>query len=203
MTRRRFVFWLGMGLFWVSRKLEAQSIDALAADMMRTTEPADQRRNPVRWIAAENSEWRWHRQETRLGGKWILTGVTTPVQKTSGQLYTGQKGYLNERLVPPTTLRHDPAPAAEPGATTADDGPPQADDTRRANGGRPPSQWLRSLYADEIRIWLRTIRVPPVGASGMTMWTHLTRDHFFDATKIEGLSIAEQGKLHSAAHFGY
>jgi hypothetical protein len=37
----------------------------------------------------------------------------------------------------------------------------------------------------------------------MTYWTHLTRDHFFDPEKIEGLTEAEQAKLHAAAHDGY
>ena len=69
--------------------------------------------------------------------------------------------------------------------------------------GRPPSKWLRSLHADEIKIWLKTIEVPEAGVSGMTYWEHLTRDHSFDPVKIEGLSIDEQAKLHAAAHFGY
>ena len=72
--------------------------------------------------------------------------------------------------------------------------------TRRARHGRPPSRWLRSLNADEIRIWLATIEVPEAGVSGMTFWEHLTRDHSFDAEKIEGLTIDEQAKLHAAAH---
>jgi hypothetical protein len=37
----------------------------------------------------------------------------------------------------------------------------------------------------------------------MTYWEHLTRDHLFDAAKIEGLDEPEQAKLHAAAHFGY
>jgi hypothetical protein len=81
------------------------------------------------------------------------------------------------------------------------DGKP--DEARRARDGRPPSKWLRSLSANEIRIWLRTIDVPEFGVSGMTYWTHLTRDHSFDPLKINGLTIEEQAKLHAAAHFGY
>jgi hypothetical protein len=75
--------------------------------------------------------------------------------------------------------------------------------TRRARHGRPPSKWLRSLNAEEIRIWLKTVKVPEAGVSGMTYWEHLTRDHAFDPKLIEGLEIAEQAKLHAAAHFGY
>ena len=75
--------------------------------------------------------------------------------------------------------------------------------SRRARHGRSPSKWLRSLRADEISIWLKTIDVPEAGVSGMTYWEHLTRDHSFDAEKIEGLTDEEQAKLHAAAHYGY
>jgi hypothetical protein len=78
-----------------------------------------------------------------------------------------------------------------------------ASHVRRARHGRPPSKWLRSLKADELRIWLKTIEVPEAGVEGMTYWEHLTRDHSFDPERIEGLTIDEQAKLHAAAHFGY
>ncbi len=74
---------------------------------------------------------------------------------------------------------------------------------RRARHGRPPSRWLRSLRADELRTWLKTIDVPEAGVEGMTYWEHLTRDHFFDPQRIAGLNKAEQARLHAAAHFGY
>ena len=64
-------------------------------------------------------------------------------------------------------------------------GKPDAE--RRAREGRPPSKWLRSLNADEIRIWLKMIDVPPVGVSGMTFETHLTRDHSFDLKNVQTL----------------
>jgi len=73
----------------------------------------------------------------------------------------------------------------------------------RARHGRPPSKWLRSLHADEIRIWLKTVRLPEAGVSGMSVWTHLTRDHQFAADHIKGLTDDEENKLHAAAHFGY
>ena len=79
----------------------------------------------------------------------------------------------------------------------------QPNSMRRARHGRPPSRWLRSLRADELRIWLKTIDVPEAGVSGMTFWEHLTRDHSFDADRIAGLSIDEQALLHAAAHYGY
>ena len=77
------------------------------------------------------------------------------------------------------------------------------DPERRARDGRPPSKWLRSLNADELRVWMKTIKVPEVGVDGMTFFTHLTRDHSFEEKRIQGLTVAEQAKLHAAAHFGY
>ena len=79
----------------------------------------------------------------------------------------------------------------------------QPNPTRRARHGRPPSRWLRSLHANELRIWLKKIDVPEAGVSGMTFWDHLTRDHMFDAKHIAGLTESEQAKLHAAAHYGY
>ena len=75
--------------------------------------------------------------------------------------------------------------------------------SRKNRHGRPPSTWLRSLDARELRIWMKTIEVPEVSVNRMTYWTHLTRDHSFDPLKIEGLTEDEQAKLHSAAHYGY
>ncbi len=74
---------------------------------------------------------------------------------------------------------------------------------RRAQDGRPPSEWLRSMDADELRDWLADIEVPEAGVAGMTFWTHLTRDHMFRPLLIKGLTEAEQAKLHAVAHFGY
>lgn len=94
---------------------------------------------------------------------------------------------------------HDPA-----GHDRAVDLDPQLPtDKNRARHGRPPSKWLRSLHADELRVWLRTVEVPEAGVSGMTVWMHLTRDHMFDAAHIKGLTETEQFKLHAAAHYGY
>jgi len=74
---------------------------------------------------------------------------------------------------------------------------------RRSQDGRPPSEWLRSMDADELRAWLANIEVPEAGVHGMTFWTHLTRDHMFQPLLIKGLTEGEQAKLHAAAHFGY
>ncbi|QEG00958.1 hypothetical protein Mal15_50340 [Stieleria maiorica] len=74
---------------------------------------------------------------------------------------------------------------------------------RRSRHGRPPSDWLLSLNADEIRIWLAKVEIQEAMVSGMTFWTHLTRDHSFDPDKIGGLTEAELAELHGAAHEGF
>ncbi|HEX3728113.1 MAG TPA: hypothetical protein VHV08_17800, partial [Pirellulales bacterium] len=159
---------------------------------------------PEHWTAAENNTWRWFEREHLIDGHWKPTGITAPINKQSGQPYTGHTGYLDESLVPAEIRRGEWSQSAEAANETAveeDSGRPSP--MRRARHGRPPSRWLRSLHADELRIWLKKIDVPEAGVSGMTFWDHLTRDHSFDPGRIVGLSIDEQAKLHAAAHFGY
>ncbi len=165
---------------------------------MKAAEPAA----PTHWRAANNAAWQWYERENLVGGRWMLTGITTPINRQTGEPYTDKKGYLDEGLVP-AEMRVWEANDSQETTTPAGAGEHQPDPTRRARHGRPPSKWLRSLHADELRIWLKTIDVPDAGVEGMTYWTHLTRDHFFDADKITGLSIGEQAKLHAAAHHGY
>jgi hypothetical protein len=204
-TRRRFAFWLGFGLFQLSEALGADGLDGLAAAAMKATEPTNQpdgKSVPEHWTLAENNDWRWFEREHLIDGRWKLTGITTPMHRRSGEKLT-REGYLDESLVPPA-MRHgevEVAEVPERGAVEEDAG--EASTSRRARHGRPPSRWLRSLKADELRIWLKTIDVPEAGVSGMTFWEHLTRDHYFSAARITGLSEDEQAKLHSAAHYGY
>ncbi len=206
MTRRRFAFWLGFGLFTLAEKLRMGSLDALAAATMRAAEPSPVGENslPVHWSAAENNTWRWYERETYVDGKWKLTGITTPIRKKTGQPYEGTKRYLDPNVVPASVQSVDNEVTAEEIADAkAKYGHRRPHASRVTRHGRPPSKWLRSLNADEIRIWLATIEVPEAGVEGMTYWEHLTRDHLFDAEKIEGLTIDEQAKLHAAAHYGY
>jgi hypothetical protein len=141
MQRRRFLFWVSLGVFQVGELLRLNALDRLAAA--------------------------------------VITSGDEPLPDGDG----------------------DEQPAVE---EEEDDGEPgQPDAKRRARDGRPPSKWLRSLKADELRIWLPTIEPPEAGVQGMTFWRHLTRDHSFDAEKIKGLTIPEQAKLHAAAHDGY
>lgn len=214
LTRRRFAFWVGLGIFTAGEKLNARTFDYLAALGMRLAptvpgtiqqpqqDPQSVQQSqqvPEHWLRAESSVWRWYERERLVAGKWVLTGRTTPVHKLTGKPVQGEAGYLDESLVPELVrVGRDLPPEQEQVST-----PGQVSVSRRARHGRPPSKWLRSLEADEIRTWLKTIEVPETGVSGMTFWTHLTRDHSFDPEKIEGLTEEEQAKLHSAAHYGY
>ncbi len=207
MRRRRFVFWLGFGLFNLAERLRADGLDELAAAMMRLSEsstPKTPRATPEHWTAAENNTWRWFERENLVDGHWKLTGVTTPIHQRTGEAYTGQTGYLDDKLVPDAVRRGDQPSQTDAAVDTAvEDDAGQPSTRRRSRHGRPPSRWLRSLRADELRIWLKTIDVPEAGVSGMTFWEHLTRDHFFDPDRITGLAVDEQAKLHAAAHYGY
>lgn len=164
------------------------------------------------WVATGNRSWRWYERETLTDGRWKVTGITTPVHRATGERYTGHVGYLDDNLVPAELRSSDGmgklhVVKKEPLDTSTDDDSEQShgkpDLRRRARHGRPPSKWLRSLNADELRVWLKTIDPPEAGVSGMTFFEHLTRDHSFEATRITGLTIDEQAKLHAAAHYGY
>lgn len=197
MNRRRFAFWIGLALFNLAEKLRATPLDAAAATLMTLTDavPAEPLSDEL-WEPNENRTWRWFERFTRRDGEWTRTGITRPVNKETGELHDGEGDYLDEGIVP----EHTKAAATRLRRKLAQ---AKVDPECQARDGRPPSEWLRSLNADEIRIWLRTIEVPEVGVGGMTFWTHLTRDHYFSAPRIDGLTVAEQAKLHSAAHYGY
>lgn len=206
MIRRRFVFWLGLGLFGLGEKLRAGGLDELAAALMRGSEPTASTPPSTgeHWTVAQNRTWRWYERESLVDGRWTPTGITTPIHKKTGQPYTGKTGYLDDNLVPAGMRLDHQEGTAEVATDTSDEHDPgQPAAARKARHGRPPSKWLRSLHADEIRIWLKTIDVPEAGVSGMTFWTHLTQDHSFDPDKIIGLTEEEQAKLHAAAHYGY
>jgi hypothetical protein len=212
MNRRRFVFWFSFGLFSLAEKLRIYGLDELAAATLRAMEAPSSGTSSaagIHWRAASNELWRWYERETLIDGEWRLSGITTPVNQETGELYTDQVGYLDESLIP-ESIRNSgelapPAEGTEPDADAPiiEFTPRRPHPMRQARHGRPPSKWLRSLNAEEMRIWLKTIDVPEADVSGMTFWEHLTRDHSFDPAKIEGLAEKEQAKLHAAAHFGY
>jgi len=224
MTRRRFTFWIGLGLFGLGERLGASELDALAASLMEEAdadppaptplgEPAPAEM-PVHWQTTHNRTWRWVQRENYVDGEWRLTGMTTPVRRDTGEPLEGVEGYLDELDVPETyrvayegltDANGDPlAPAGDEGVSTVDDAPgPDAAPHRRARHGRPPSRWLRTLKAPELAVWLATIDPPEAGVNGFTFEEHLTRDHGFEAERIEGLDEDQLAKLHAAAHHGY
>ena len=207
MNRRRFAFWLGFGLFSLADRLGLNSLDALAATLSEKSDDSQKSASSSKaehWAVESNKKWWWYERQNLVDGQWVTTGITTPIDKKTGELLTGKSGYLDPSVVPEEVRVAGWADASEAQADTSDQMPDgQPDPERRARHGRPPSKWLRSLHAEEIRIWLKTIDVPAAGVSGMTFWTHLTKDHSFDAEKIDGLTIDEQAQLHAAAHYGY
>jgi hypothetical protein len=216
MTRRRFAFWIGLGLFSMAEKLRVYGLDELAAATMRAAgdQPPAAPPLPVHWRAADNGVWRWFERETLINGTWTLSGITRPVEMETGEPAAGDgrtdaapaadSAYLDESLVP-ECMRPGHRRSIEKSldAVAEEFVAHQPDAELRVRHGRPPSKWLRSLYAEELRIWLMTIEVPEATVSGMTFWEHLTRDHAFEPLRIEGLTLNEQAKLHAAAHFGY
>lgn len=211
MTRRDFAFWFSFALFSLAEKLRIYGLDELAAATMRAAEPAAPSAAaalPTHWRAADNDTWQWYERETLIDGQWTLSGITTPLNRKTGERYLGQAGYLDHNLVPANMRRGyveaETRDATEPNDDFIAEGDQhKSSPKRRARHGRPPSKWLRSLNADELRVWLKTIEVPEAGVDGMTYLTHLIRDHSFDPERIEGLTVEEQAKLHAAAHYGY
>jgi hypothetical protein len=229
MNRRRFAFWVGFGLFSLSEKFHLGSLDALAAEAMRRTDTAKKiakRSGAEHWTVGGNKTWAWFERENLVKGDWVLTGTTTPVNKKTGERKPENIAYIDDSLVPADVrstaedgielVRHEAPVDGTQEVDHADhehaehdhddhvDLDPQLPTAaNRARHGRPPSKWLRSLQAEEITVWLKTIRVPEAGVSGMTVWAHLTRDHKFDEKRIKGLTEPEQFKLHAAAHYGY
>jgi len=203
MTRRRFAFWIGLVLFNLAEQLRVSGFDKLAAALIRSIEDPKQS-TPEHWSVESNRTWWWYERQNMVEGQWTLTGITTPVNKKTGQPLVGKSGYLEESVVPAELRvgREKSKTKALP-ETHQSHEPGIPDPARKARHGRPPSEWLRSLHADELSIWLKTIEIPEAGVSGMTFWEHLTEHHDFDPDFIEGLTIDELAKLHAAAHFGY
>lgn len=210
MTRRQFAFWIGFGLFNLSEKLRADTLDALAAKAMRLHPtaseklPKSKRSDAVHWRVDGDDEWRWFECENLINDQWVQTGITAPIHKSTGKRKPGEEFYLDDSLVP-VEVRAGLTGESARGASSTVAEPQQhlPSSLRRARHGRPPSKWLRSLDASELRIWLKTIDVPEAGVEGMTYFEHLTRDHSFSEHVVKELSIKLQAKLHAAAHFGY
>jgi hypothetical protein len=210
MNRRQFSFWIGFGLFSLSDKLRVYALDDLAAATMRATEKsaaaptAADAETPLHWTKVEKNGHRWFEREDFVDGQWKLIGSTKSVNIRTGKAKDDGKKHLADDDVPAEVRLGKKSEAVElPPEVAAEYKRHQPNPKFRARHGRPPSKWLRSLNADELRVWLKTIDPPEAGVSGMTFWEHLTRDHAFDPKKIKGLTEDEQAKLHAAAHFGY
>ena len=200
LNRRNFNQVLAVGVVTGGRSLYAAAGD----QAVLTTVDLTPRAQPQHWSVATDEVWQWFERQSLIDGKWKVTGLTTPIHVATGERYTGETGYLADELVPDQLrfggqITPDAIAALRPSLEAAS----EPTGSRKARHGRPPSPWLRSLNADELREWLPTIEVPQAGVSGMTFWTHLTRDHGFAPHLIEGLTEREQAKLHAAAHFGY
>jgi hypothetical protein len=163
------------------------------------------------WTPEENSHWQWYRLERHVAGDWKTIGISLPKHKESGEAFEPSDGYLSPERIPEYVITGEIPDSTHPAAHSL--AASQYDDATaflhapdpeiRSRDGRPPSEWLRSLYAEELRIWLPSIETSETGVNGMTFWVHLIRDHGFDPRRIEGLTENEFRKLHSASHDGY
>src|SRR5262245_61291892 len=123
MTRRQFAFWFSFGLFSLAEKLRADGLDRIAAATMRATEPKSAGEtqpsqdeiiaSAEHWAINENRTWRWFERENFIKGKWKVTGITTPINKQTGERYTGTTGYLDDNLVPEEMRSSEPKAEAE------------------------------------------------------------------------------------------
>ena len=151
MPRRRFMFWLGFGLFGLAEKLRADSLDAVAAAAMDAAEPAPTSIEPpwpVHWTVVDDGNWRWYEREYFINDQWMLTGRTPPFDKETGDLSDEAGVYLDEGLVPGDVRVKENYALATIGSDSKGDLDPHAPETdRRKRHGRPPSKWLRSLHA--------------------------------------------------------
>ena len=163
------------------------------------------------WTPELGDQWSWYRLERFVDEQWKTVGITLPMHRESGEAFDPPDDYLPLDKVPEYVLSESipPLPAdLEVGLRPSLYSPETAeshtaDSTIRARDGKPPSEWLRSLRAGELRDWLPTIQPVEASVRGMTCWVHLIRDHGFDPRRIEGLSEREFTLLHSAAHEGY
>jgi hypothetical protein len=138
----------------------------------------------------------FHEDRQRLG----RLSIDDPLE---GQPHVMRKPAIIDSDVASETDSQDPEAVPIDFGDRSEDDAGRSNALRRSRHGRPPSKWLRSLKADEIRIWLAKVEIPDAHVEGMTFRTHLTRDHSFDPEKLEGLTQVELAELHGAAHEGF
>lgn len=211
-ARRQFLAAFGLSLVsfkptW-AEDLEPQSTDPAYPDWQRL---AGKGRNFEHWTPEEDGEWEWYRLERYVDGDWRTVGISLPINKVSGEPYEPADGYVSLSQIPSYVLNGElPQGASEILTELAPsqfdpikDSVREPDPDVRSRQGKPPSDWLRSLTARDLKEWLHTVDAPEATVEGMTFWVHLVRDHGFDPRRIEGLTEQEFLHLHSAAHHGY
>ncbi|QDS94008.1 hypothetical protein FF011L_27850 [Roseimaritima multifibrata] len=163
------------------------------------------------WTPEEEGEWKWYRLERFLDEEWQTVGISLPKHRESGEAFEPSDGYVSPEKIPthvienkipklPSHLLIDMEPSQYDPEKASERTP---DPIIQGRDGKPPSEWLLSLTAEELRDWLQKAESPGAAVRGMTCWVHLVRDHGFDPRRIEGLSPDEFTLLHSAAHYGY
>lgn len=204
MNRRRFAFWIGMGLFGAAERLQAESLDNLAAALMSASDSPPPVPSPtlaegdsappmpVHWQVTHNNTWRWVQREEYLDGHWRLTGMTTPVHRHTGEPLEDGAGYLGAADVPERFRLSEESRSAsieEPTDEPATDEPlgdPYEEDSVRAAEESPGPDAVANRRARHGRPpsrWLRSL-----SAGELSVW--LASLDPPEAT-VEGMSFAE------------
>lgn len=211
-NRRQFAFTLGSGL--ISARLawgEDDLISDLSPDYLDWQQLAKQGHVFEHWTPEQDGPWQWYRLERYVKNEWKSVAISLPVNQETGEDFEPSDGYIPRDEIPSYVFAKElpvlPAAVSKHLSPSRYD-PEEAllrtpDPEIQRRDGRPPSDWLTSLTAEELRKWLITIEAPPATVSGMTFWVHLIRDHGFDPRRIDGLSEHEYSLLHAAAHHGY
>lgn len=160
--RRRFAFWVGFGLFSLGERLRAESLDSLAAAVMRAggtdtpplpketllnesgdggkpdplvDDPSTGEPGPAEhWTFEENERWYWFERETFVDDQWKLTGRTRPVHKHTGSRAPDAEGYVADDEVPLSVRRPPPGNNdGEAGGQQSTDDPSAADPSAAAD----------------------------------------------------------------------
>jgi hypothetical protein len=181
MKRRQFFYWLGAGLFGIGETLGIDAFDRMAAAATILS-----RRNGSSGSGSSSSSGAGQRSAFNTG---------KAIDQSSNNTSYQQNYSNNFNMVPSGPIIDDDVDDPTNHGKT--------EPKRLARQGRPPSRWLRSLDAEELRKWLKTVNPAATGVNGMSYASHLIHHHLFVAEKIAGLTVDEQAKLHAAAHAGY
>ena len=141
-TRRRFAFWVGFGLFGLAERLNADGLDTLAAAAMRGTEPAPPSKDsstPTHCCADDDGTWRWYERENLIDGEWVPTGITVPINKKSGERKDDRGEYLDDGLLPAEIQLSEQAAGAHGDATTTGEHDPHLPEPEILRPARSPA----------------------------------------------------------------